>query len=397
MDHIIEYFNDTVILSHKDIEEIRKYINLQYSFASKEDKLKLFTMEVHKHMDICLNGIDYNTKKCIKKKLLSKFVYEPTSSLYMGDVLNEIVMTAQDDTGSTLRQWIVRSTDLDLDDNNLISFIDEKSSKNTCGDNTANYNQSMSHNNSRTNVEEISNIQLKRSFPNFKLILKSYKSYISNLSSHLMGKKQKYALLSCVFLLSTVFFINAIDRYSFSGDSIDFYTMSRIANVDKSSYMNEVVLAVKNQYDKESYGIPSYLRYKSVNEIELKAYLKNRDSYLLKNDNYKKVLEISKKYDLSPYLLLAIIGQEQGFISNDNPHKDKIINNPFNVYHSWEKYNTDLSDSTNIACVTIINRLESRPKGFDPFLWLNETYAEDEKWWLGVKSLFYTLDKNTSI
>jgi hypothetical protein len=95
-------------------------------------------------------------------------------------------------------------------------------------------------------------------------------------------------------------------------------------------------------------------------------------------------LKTAEKYDLNPLLLFSITGQEQNFVPIDSVNASKIANNPFNVYHSWQKFNTDISQSTEIAAVTILNLSKNRPSETDFLKWLNLEYAEDKKWHEGV-------------
>ncbi|MNC58491.1 hypothetical protein D3C75_1082200 [compost metagenome] len=69
----------------------------------------------------------------------------------------------------------------------------------------------------------------------------------------------------------------------------------------------------------------------------------------------------------------------------------QIANNPFNVHHSWQTYNTGIADSAHIASKTILSISRTRPEGAHPIQWLNTRYAEDPQWWVGVNSIFEKL------
>ncbi len=49
----------------------------------------------------------------------------------------------------------------------------------------------------------------------------------------------------------------------------------------------------------------------------------------------------------------------------NNKSAKKIANNPFNVFHSWEEYNSNIRDSSRIAARTVFNLLKTMPKGQD--------------------------------
>jgi hypothetical protein len=153
---------------------------------------------------------------------------------------------------------------------------------------------------------------------------------------------------------------------------------------------------VHKLYNREQPGFPDFLVYDGVDYPEVISYLHSRNSAFTE-DTYLSVIDsVALEYDVHPLLLLAIIGQEQGFVPRDNPYALKILNNPFNVYMSWTHYNTTLHDSCEVAAGTIRSILETRPAGANPFKWLNRRYAEDPNWWKGVQELYYTLLAHSS-
>lgn len=106
---------------------------------------------------------------------------------------------------------------------------------------------------------------------------------------------------------------------------------------------------------------------------------------------FSTIIYTSRAFDLNPLILFAIAGHEQGFVPQSHPKAKKIANNPYNVFQSWQIYNTDIKDATEIACRTIINLSKDRPAFMNPFIWLNGRYAEDPSWWRGVQAIFNRL------
>jgi putative ABC transport system permease protein len=135
-------------------------------------------------------------------------------------------------------------------------------------------------------------------------------------------------------------------------------------------------------------GIPSGFKYVAIDTKRLKQYLLERDSMLAEESYLSAIVEASKKYDIHPLLLFAITGQEQGFVPKDHKKAEEIANNPFNVFGSWESYNTTIDVSANIAAKTVVNVMGRRPGSIHPIKWLNLTYAEDPNWWEGVTWFF---------
>ncbi|SET11189.1 hypothetical protein SAMN05660297_01444 [Natronincola peptidivorans] len=138
-------------------------------------------------------------------------------------------------------------------------------------------------------------------------------------------------------------------------------------------------------------NIPDYLHYHAIDQEGLKEYLTSRNSLLRNEPYFSQIMDTAKEFDLHPLLLFAIVGHEQAFVPEDHPYSTMMVNNPFNVYGSWERYNTTLKHSAEIASRTIYTSLSDLPPYMDPFFWINRRYAEDPNWWKGVRSIFWTL------
>lgn len=143
-------------------------------------------------------------------------------------------------------------------------------------------------------------------------------------------------------------------------------------------------------------NLPEEWHYREVNWEGLKAYLASRNSLLMEEPYFSGIIETAKEFQINPLVLFAIAGHEQGFVPKDHPEALKIANNPFNVFSSWQNYNTDIYDSSTIAARTVINLVEDYPADMDPFQWVNRKYAEDENWWRGVRSIFDRLTREAA-
>ncbi|EXX87764.1 hypothetical protein BG53_03455 [Paenibacillus darwinianus] len=133
------------------------------------------------------------------------------------------------------------------------------------------------------------------------------------------------------------------------------------------------------------------LRYVYVDEAKVKAFLASRGSILRREPYYNAIVAAARAYDIHPLLLFAITGQEQSFVPEVGESAKEIANNPFNVYHSWRDYNTNIEDSAAIAARTIVTLSRNRPAGKSPIAWINRKYAEDPNWHKGVTSMFQAL------
>lgn len=139
-------------------------------------------------------------------------------------------------------------------------------------------------------------------------------------------------------------------------------------------------------------GLQSHLQYKEIDEKALADWLTMRGSILAEEPYFTSMLDVAYEFNINPLLMFAITGQEQGFVPKDHPEAEHIANNPFNVFGSWQDFNTTIEDTSAIAARTIINLSAGCPEDEDPIKWLNQKYAEDQNWHLGVSSIFYNLE-----
>lgn len=139
--------------------------------------------------------------------------------------------------------------------------------------------------------------------------------------------------------------------------------------------------------------LPDELRYAEVDTARLTAYLDAKNSLLAEAEYRDIILKAAKKFDIHPLLLFAITGQEQAFVPRSHKLAKKMINNPFNVFHSYQEYNTTLEDSARIASKTVNKWSKDRPEGIDAIKWVNRKYAEDPNWAKGVTSIFQAMKR----
>lgn len=140
-------------------------------------------------------------------------------------------------------------------------------------------------------------------------------------------------------------------------------------------------------------GLHEDLKYAEVDQKRLKDWLNKKKSLLSDEPYFSAILKTAKEYDIHPLLMFAIAGQEQSFVPKQGNFAGKIADNPFNVYGSWEKYNTDIYDSSRLAAGTIISSSRGRPAYMNPLRWINRKYAEDPNWWKNVSKLFEQMKK----
>lgn len=175
-------------------------------------------------------------------------------------------------------------------------------------------------------------------------------------------------------------------------------------NIINEPYTSTIIYCKKYPHEENPYKyidvnedwIPYIYQYKEVDKDKLKEWLVSNNSYLANKPYFEEIIKAAQKYDLNPCLLFAIVGKEQSFIPKEHPEASIIANNPFNVFGSWQKYNTNITNSAELACETIIKIAADRPQETEFLKWINTKngvggYAEDENWWRGVDKFFNIL------
>ena len=177
-----------------------------------------------------------------------------------------------------------------------------------------------------------------------------------------------------------------------SPKSINSLTVQQKTKICNNEYVQLNDIITENTIDEKiaesTLHLPEYFKYKSINIDALKSFLSTRSSILKDDPYFSSILNVSKKFNINPILLFAITGQEQGFVPEEQVSAVLIANNPYNVFCSWEAYNTDITDSSEIACRTIINLSKDRPESVDPLVWVNRKYSADQNWHSGVRILY---------
>lgn len=141
-----------------------------------------------------------------------------------------------------------------------------------------------------------------------------------------------------------------------------------------------------NQEDRE------FLRYKPLDVNQIKEYLQERTGgcAIAEGDYLNELDRIAGEYNVDPYFMLAITGQEQQFAHYVSKSYDKIILNPWNVNGSWQVYGESFTNSCAIACGTV-DKLLSKctvEEEVEIVKFINKTYAEDANWGKGVYSIY---------
>lgn len=142
------------------------------------------------------------------------------------------------------------------------------------------------------------------------------------------------------------------------------------------------------------------LVYRPLNIEFVLAYLNKKNSALADRSILQMIDRAGKDKNVDPHLLIAITGQEQGFVPRNNNHASLIIKNPWNVFGCWCKgkgATLTTEQSARVAADTIVKLSQDRPPGHNSIQWLSSLdnprgfYAEHQGWWKGVTKFYNIL------
>ncbi|MFL0198070.1 hypothetical protein ACJDU8_21250 [Clostridium sp. WILCCON 0269] len=375
MRYFVEELKNKKILAADDIKILKDYINKKYSEATSKERAQMLSNTIHHILDSNLKEFPKKYRQAIRIDILKNTFSQNKTSIFMYDVFNCCMknQSLKQNSKKEILKWVNANIKNKIQENDLNIYTrkaettlvqDAKTPVGSIDINTSYSDIYMNLNNSITMpvkpLKITKNFKLNKKFLTFIIIIIIL---ISGISVQLLyGKNILKTSLSLIQLSKK----NSI------------YIKSFIEDVISENYGKNY----PNKY------LPQYLKYQRVDTYKLKAFLNNRNSLLCNDPYFSTIMNTAKEFNLNPILLFAITGQEQNFVPVDTPNAYKIANNPFNVYHSWQEYNTNINDSSRIAANTIINLSENRPEENNPFMWIGKKYAEDVNWGSGVQCIF---------
>ncbi|WP_051541885.1 hypothetical protein [Clostridium lundense] len=363
IDNFEQLLKNKKVISKDDVLKIKKYIEIKFKNSSSKEQASVLSSTINDVIINSLKGIKNELKNELRIDILKNTFLINKNVIYFYDVFLVIISTNFKDKISIeeILQWINFSIDKTITEVELkiylgidVADITEKAlAESVSAESTA------IEETSATEIININNPTEKRiQFNNTKL----------------------YKIIG----LSALIFL--ITGYSYK--KINYFNSTLNKKNIKVESNKEISLEELNTYP----GIPEYFRYREIKKDNLKNFLKEKNSLLMEEPYFSTILKTSKEFNLNPLILFSITGQEQNFVPKSEKNAKKIANNPFNVFHSWYEYNTNISDSSRIAARTVLNLCKDRPPKEDPFKWINKKYAEDKNWWKGVKGIYQKLD-----
>ncbi len=414
MERIVKQLKQWLVISISDLFNIRKYIAQKYQTSTTEEKAAVLSDTVHRVLDKHLEGVDQEFRNALKYQILSSVISDEPEDITKYDVFKSIfeLNATPSDQISIATEWLSKSTELNLPSNDILEFVIAYSHEN----NTARLLESdrlmdiSTVSTAEMTSTPVYDERIRATNPRSTstgrqarpTVLDKPESLLSSIASAIISAR---FALTCLVLFVITFTLASAYYYT---ESVRVSSESPIRIVKANSthanpftadylYLMKTVKIVRSpskidaeiSYEPFARNDDSYA-YAPFDYFTLKNYLLNdRKAYIGRSEYLNKVISISRLNDIDPLLMLAIIGQEQGFVPADSPERDLIINNPYNVYHSWKAYNTNIGDSTQIAINTIKNSFDKKTlHNMDDIEWLNRSYAEDQNWHKGVREIY---------
>lgn len=344
--NIEEQLGSKIVLDTRKIAKIKKYIEIKYNNLSKKDRADMLSNTIHVILTNCLNTIDEDLKKAIRIHTLKNTLLNGKNQITYYDILLSLKSDKFNLSQNTINTWINSYFP-----ENIIVKPDFSTKPPT----------EIKKDTTPLKSNDTDKLHIENKPTN--------KNPVKNKSG---TKKFKIAL--CTFLILLVF-------------TCGFAKISTSKKQTIKQYKN-IKYATLLSSNNEKSGIPLYFKYVDIDEVKLKKYLKNRNSLLEEEPYFSTIIKSAKEFNLNPLIIFAISGQEQSFVPKHEKHAKKIANNPFNVFHSWMEYNTNIKDSSRIVARTINNLCKDKPVNENPFKWINRQYAEDKNWHKGVEALY---------
>lgn len=454
MNNFTDKLQKNIILTKEDILQLKKSINEEHPHLDNSSKAHILARSIHNILNQNLKGFTKDYKSNIKTYLIKNTFLKNQESIFQYDVLKACAST--EDTSLEfvyqITKWVSTQTDeeisldaikciiteLDVSEDTVEDEISLSKALGEDDDEIPSTHDTLSEEaledtskpiNSEDNCEIEDPIEPEDSLPNTDNQLEIHSSFENEevlsdedkseptplnqkkLKQYILKFKDEfleilhtiitrdeyrkyiliYSLLICLLIVPITHIVKIyIDKRN--DDLIEVVSSLEYEDYffefkkDEEIVISEEVLVMTSH-------LPDYFKYREINREGLQSYLSKRNSLLSSDPYFTTIVNSSKEFNINPVLLFSIAGHEQAFVPSDNEYAKKIVNNPYNVFQSWKKYNTDIEDSSRIACRTVINLLKDKPESEDPFKWINKRYAEDKNWWKGVSSIFYMLEE----
>jgi putative ABC transport system permease protein len=407
MKKVIDELKTSSVLTKEEIERIKSYVKKKYPDNSAKENAVVLSSTIYEIIDSNLEGITVEEKRNIKKNIIKNTILKDKKEILKWDVFNVLTteLGGKPQHKAHLIRWINKNQNNAVSEEIFEKYVISKGDEGN-GEKLASLHIEVPFNSNVVKDIEIEYKEAKyegdlRSKLNNKSLLIKFKkvvlskfisfsektrSLLEHVSKKISSRKITLSILALMIL--SLYSLNYI------GINTDM-VKDKFKNKSTAEKKYMPIIDIPDLYvqDVMSYHpyLPEYFNYKNIDKEKLLAFLNTKNSILAEEPYFSAIIRSSKEFNLNPHILFAITGQEQSFVPKNYEGAQKIANNPFNVFHSWQEYNTDIYDSSRIAARTLINLAKDKPLDIDIFEWINSKYADDKNWGRGVKEIFEKL------
>lgn len=377
MKELLQTLNSKVVINDLIVRRMKYEISMLFYDKPTKERANILAKKIHTQLDKSLEGVDEKDKDAIRRLLLiNSFLVIPnpaSDNINYGHVLTTLTNYDENDveTKDRLTKWLDNYTDVTYDEESLTQYIKSykiKASGKVVKTAASTYEPSYE----KAKLEDIN---------------RPPQAPIDEALYRYRPTRRAFIVPVIILLMILLYSFFHFELHEKPRNDMEFITPEsyddslELTIPDELKHVRKVNIRI----------IPEEYRYKEMNLKSIFTYLEEKNSMLTQKDYLTTITELSEKYYVNPILLIAIIGQEQGFVPMDHEYAESIINNPYNVFGSWQDYNTDFREATIICLNTITTALENRPEDADLIVFLNDKYSEDENWHKGVTIIFQTL------
>lgn len=383
MEDVLLYLHHVNIITEKNVEDLRNYIYHKNPNYTTKKNSQILANALNQIIEKNMPNVNNNLKKDIKRELFRNATNKASFKIDADEILLSCLNVEQADAHyfNQLFLWIDEKVDMELEKESTImklqNFFIESANSVLLED-----FKSIKIHTPELHDLTTQELELNVSFePNYMTASDSsisLQTQTQNYNSSIINwKKFLLAATLIPFLLITYTIIKNIK------------TSVPVKEVVVKKVVNKVAVAPNQQNTKMySNNLEVIYQFHEINKNKLREYLLNKNSLLAEEPYFSTINNTSEKYNINPLLLFAITAIEQSLVPKNSRSAKLIANNPFNVYHSWQDYNTNIYDSSNIAARTIVNASKGRPQSEDSIRWINRVYCETPNWWVSVKQYF---------
>lgn len=373
MEAVLQELKEIAIISPTEVMALQEHLKKQYPNYTNLQRAQLFAKTIHQRLDNILCAFDTDLQKQIKFTLLRNSVQQANFSINALDIVNTYrhleanIPNAPVLTAEPLMHWLNQNYHKTLSVSDITALTQ-----------LLNQDTTLSALPTTSVLKEPFSLSKKAWQEKLYQTLQILNRYWQQI-----GRFQKiFASISLIGFLASCAMLQVSHHCTM--------TLNQFAQYP-------VPLPIPLEMGRAANHLQDHLQYKAIQEDALKAYLKERHSLLAEEPYFHAILDAAEEFNVNPLLLFAITGQEQGFVPQSHSHALKIANNPFNLYGSWETYNTTIQETARIAARTVINLGKNCPPDTDQIAWINRSYAADPNWHLGVSYFLTELEAATSL